>query len=215
MEVDEIRRLSDASMRTIILIFIVIACLTVEGRAQKQSAPANEVHQLYLEDQSDRSPSEAERKVRAEDLNWDVISRRDAGRRSRVHELLRAGELHSAEDFHDAAFIYQHGTKPEDYLLAHILATVAVQKGDEKSLWISAATLDRYLQSIGQPQVFGTQYNSHGDSPVTQDPYNRGLIPDQFRAVFCVPDIEHQKENIKVFNTGKYPEGIIPPGCTR
>ncbi len=28
--------------------------------------------------------------------------------------------------------------------------------------WIAAATLDRYLQTIGQPQVFGTQYAERG-----------------------------------------------------
>jgi hypothetical protein len=47
--------------------------------------------------------------------------------------LLESGKLETAEDFHDAAFIYQHGQKPDDYLLAHVLAMVAVQKGDAKS----------------------------------------------------------------------------------
>jgi len=54
--------------------------------------------------------------------NWQDLVTRDNARRGRVR----------------------------DYLLAHVLASVAVAKGDSKSLWISAASLDRYLQLIGQ-----------------------------------------------------------------
>jgi hypothetical protein len=35
------------------------------------------------------------------------------------------------------------------------------------------------------------------------------------RAVFCVPDVEQQRENIKAFDVGKYPDRILPPGCNR
>jgi hypothetical protein len=34
------------------------------------------------------------------------------------------------------------------------------RKSDLDARWIAAATLDRYLQRIGQPQVFGTQFSS-------------------------------------------------------
>jgi hypothetical protein len=63
---------------------------------------------------------------------------RDQARRVRVQDFLKSDKLKTAEDFHDAAFIYQHGQTAEDYLLAHILAMVAVQKGDAKSLLIRA-----------------------------------------------------------------------------
>jgi hypothetical protein len=95
------------------------------------------------------------------------------------------------------------------------LASVAVAKGDSKSLWISAASLDRYLQLIGQAQVFGTQYQSKDDKPYTQEPYNRTVIPDALRLVFCVPSLEQQKSNVADFNAGKYPAGILPAGCQR
>jgi hypothetical protein len=183
--------------------------LAILATAQQTSTPVNEVHQLYAQDQADRGVGPAK------SLPWEQIDPRDRSRRIRVHELLESNQLKTAEDFHDAAFIYQHGHDPEDYLLAHILATVAVQKGDAKSLWISAATLDRYLQSIRQPQVFGTQYNCADKSPCTQAPYNIDLVPNQLRAVFCVPDVEQQRENIKAFDVGKYPDRILPPGCNR
>jgi hypothetical protein len=116
-----------------------------------------EIHRLYIEDQQDRGAI-----PRNENSNRDVspeqMEANDLARRKRVHELMAAGKLNTGPDFHDAAFIYQHGDDPDDYLLAHVLAMTAVEKGDLSSRWIAAATLDRYLQAVGQPQVFGTQY---------------------------------------------------------
>ena len=195
-------------MKSLTITFVAIG-LAILATAQQASTPVNEVHQLYTQDQADRGVGPAK------SLPWEHIDPRDRSRRIRVHELLESNQLKTAEDFHDAAFIYQHGHDPEDYLLAHILAMVAVQKGAAKSLWISAATLDRYLQSIRQPQVFGTQYNCADKSPCTQAPYNIDLVPNQLRAVFCVPDVEQQRENIKAFDVGKYPDRILPPGCNR
>lgn len=202
MEVVEMRGVKIA------IVILALICLGFDLGAKKEP-PISDVHRLYLEDQTDRGVGPGT------SLPWEQIEPRDKTRRARVHELLESGQLKTAEDFRDAAFIYQHGQQPEDYLLAHVLAMVAVQKGDTKSIWISAATLDRYLQKSGQPQVFGTQYANQGNSPYTQDPYNRDLIPDQLRLAYCVPGIEQQKKNIAEFNQGKYPEGILPPGCTR
>jgi len=195
-------------MKATIWICFLAASVSFGACTQNNSSVSHEVHELYLEDQKDRG-------VGGESLPWDKIEPRDRIRRMSIHEFLSAGALQTAEDFHDAAFIYQHGQTSDDYLLAHVLATVAVQKGDSKSLWISAATLDRYLDSITQPQVFGTQYHSKDDSPVTQEPYNRMLIPDQLRADFCVPSLDQQQKNLAEFKAGKYPAGILPPGCTR
>jgi hypothetical protein len=186
---------------------LAAVCITVFA-AHGQSPPSSEVHRLFLEDQKDRG-------VGGESLPWDKIEPRDRTRRERVHQLLSQDAVKTAGDFHDAAYIYQHGQASSDYLLAHVLATVAVQKGDTSSLWISAATLDRYLISIRQSQIFGTQYNSANNGPTTQDPYDKVLVPDKLRLVFCVPGIEQQQKNLAEFNAGKYPEGVIPTGCTR
>lgn len=154
-------------------------------------------------------------------------------RRAEARSLLAAGELRTAQDFHDAAFIFQHGHEPDDYLLAHILAIEAIVKGDESSKWIAAATLDHYLQAIGQKQVFGTQYLSRGylyvlqhkDDPNamksteahqqgnTQDPYDRTLVPDALRGDFCVPDQAAQVTNLGELNAGQPMSGRIPSGC--
>ena len=47
-------------------------------------------------------------------------------------------------------------------------------RGGSADKWIAAATLDRYLQSINQPQVFGTQYP--GDKSAGNTPPNRRSI---------------------------------------
>lgn len=105
------------------------------------------------------------------------LSAEDAVRRERVRALLEADALRTAADFHAAAFVFQHGSTPEDYLLAHTLALAAVARGSTESTWIAAATLDRYLQEIGQPQIYGTQTTVRRGQPPTREPYDHELVP--------------------------------------
>lgn len=187
-----------------IALLLIFAFATALPSAQEATS---EVHKLFVEDQIDRGVGDKEA------IHGDAILKRDEARRARVHQLLEAGSLKTADDFHDAAFICQHGQTADDYLFAHVLAIVAVQKGDNRSLWVAAATLDRYLNSINQPQIFGTQFHSRGNSPYTQEPYNRALIPDQLRTMLCVPPIEQQKLNLTEFSAGRWPTRTRPLGC--
>jgi hypothetical protein len=135
---------------------------------------------IFKADQADRSG--------AGPIDWDKVARADEARRRRTKALLDTGALQSGDDFWHAAFIFQHGGTPDDYLLAHTLAVVAVARGNGKAPWIAAATLDRYLQSIGQKQIYGTQYQtpmSGGATP--REPYNRTLISDALREAMRVP----------------------------
>jgi hypothetical protein len=118
----------------------------------------------------------------------EEVRRADRERRIETLSLLRQGALHTGHDFESAALVFQHGVTPDDYLLAHALAMVAVSKGQTGAVWISAATLDRYLQSIHQPQVFGTQFKTIDKEPSTQEPYNRNLISNALRGYMGVPD---------------------------
>lgn len=191
------------------------------------TVPSN-IHQLFLDDQ-------AERNVRGFTPKYasDVRSR-DAMRRAEARKLLAAGELKTAQDFHDAAFIFQHGSDPDDYLLAHILAVEAIVKGDAASKWIAAATMDRYLQAIGQEQVFGTQYLNkgylyvlqHKDDPNaakspqaqergwTQEPYDRTLVADALRGEFNVPDQAAQAAKLIEMNADKPSTGGLAPASS-
>jgi hypothetical protein len=200
---------------------------------------------IYVQDQRDRGVALADNgrdmlsKADAKklpDLTWDEINKRDAARRTQVAALLRDGKLTTAEDFHDAAFIFQHGATAEDYLLAHVLAMDAMAKGDASARWIAAATLDRYLQEAGKKQVFGTQYSDEKyafyvqhrddknldeemkaiqDPKQTLEPYDQTLVPDSVRADFCVPEQKRQTEYISAANAGQKIDLPRVKGCER
>lgn len=129
--------------------------------------------------------------------DWAVAQAEDAERRKATQRLLEEGKLHSGTDFYNAAFIFQHGQESGDYLKAHALATIAAAKGRRDAVWIAAATLDRYLQSIGQKQVYGTQYLFPTDNVVTQEPFDRTLFSDTLRALSRVPDLAAQEQRRK------------------
>jgi hypothetical protein len=121
-------------------------------------------------------------------IDWEIVAKEDLVRRNRTRELLAAGALKSGDDFWHAAFIFQHGGEASDYLLAHTLAVVAVARDRPDATWIAAATLDRYLQKIGQKQIYGTQFRTNGDAPTTQEPYDRALVSDALREALGVPN---------------------------
>jgi len=120
-----------------------------------------------------------------------------------VRQLIGEGKVQSGEDYYYAAFIFQHGQTPPDYLYAHVLAVTAVSKGFNSGIWLCAATLDRYLQSIKQPQVFGTQFGSVGDGPTTQDPYDKEMLSDRLRATWCVVSSATQSQILDDVRAGK------------
>lgn len=136
-------------------------------------------------------------------IDWTVVDKADAARRAATRSLLNEGKLHTGEDFQQAAFVFQHGDTPDDYLLAHTLAVVAVAKGQSSAIWISAATLDRYLQSVHQPQIYGTQFDTKPNEPTTPEPYNRGLISDALRRQLGVPSQAAQEEQRKQYDAEK------------
>lgn len=129
--------------------------------------------------------------------DWEKVDNKaleagDAVRRTKVQSLLDAGKLRSGDDFYNAAFVFQHGRSPQDYLKAHALAVIAAARGKPSAVWIAAATLDRYLQSIGQPQIYGTQFLERGGQ-WTQSPYQRDLLSDQLREATHVPPLADQE----------------------
>jgi len=181
-------------------------------RASKGAAVATdwEPNRTYVIGDSDtpnaemKSIFDEDQRVRmTQKVDWSVVSRSDADRREATRKLLAAGALHTGKDFQEAAFVFQHGSTPEDFLLAHTLAMVAVSKGEPTAIWIAAATLDRYLQNIGQPQIYGTQFRHEGNSPWTQDPYDRTLVSDALRRQLGVPPQDLQQKQLQNYNTKK------------
>jgi hypothetical protein len=154
---------------------------------------------IFEEDQKDRQGSIAR-------IDWTVVNKSDASRRQATAMLLRNGQLHTGEDFERAAFLFQHGDTSDDYLLAHTLAMVALARGRSSALWIAAASLDRYLNSAHQPQIYGTQFWTRPNEPVTQEPYNRVLIPDSVRHFLGLPSRATQEEQRKQYDSERSPQ---------
>jgi hypothetical protein len=170
-----------------------------------------DAHCTYYPDETEQSNPEMQR-IMSEDqkprqskdmshADWPTISRQDEERRKQVRELLSRGALHTGKDFEQAAFVFQHGSTPDDYLLAHTLAMIAVARGDPGALWIATATLDRYLNSIKQPQIYGTQFHNTKQTPWTQEPYNRTLISDQLRSQLGVPSQAAQQKQLEEYKS--------------
>ena len=136
-------------------------------------------------------------------IDWSVIGPADDKRLARTQQLLDTGQLHSGDDFYHAAFVFQHGVKPDDYLKAHLLAMVAVARGKPEAVWIASASLDRYLGAIGRPQVLGTQYHLPKDGPVTQEPYDRATVSDAMRAALHVSSLEQQEQRRQQMEAGR------------
>jgi hypothetical protein len=160
---------------------------------EQSFAPNAEMRAIFDDDQRARQGELTE-------AQWVIVSKQDAARRVRARSLLDREQLHTGEDFREAAFVFQHGDTPDDYLLAHTLAMIAVAKGDASALWIGTATLDRYLQSMHQPQIYGTQFVGKSGDQMTQDPYQSDLISDSLRAELGVPSIAEQREQLKSMN---------------
>jgi hypothetical protein len=144
-----------------------------------------EMSRLFAADQADRHD--------VGHIDWSKVAKADSERRRAVAALLDAGALHTGTDFLGAAFVFQHGDRADDFLLAHVLAMVAVSKGRTDANWIAAASLDRYLQRTGRPQIFGTQFSRKGgNSHPTQEPFDRRLISDALRTDLNVPALASQ-----------------------
>ncbi len=213
-------------MRPLSVIFIVSSFIGSTALAQlaAQQSPVT-VHGIFVEDQTDQPQHTPRNDPSPEVLK--AFDDRAAARRATLHAMLSRGQITSGVDLYEAAFVFQHGETAPDYLLAHVLALDALTKGFDRARWLSAATLDRYLQLVGQPQVFGTQYpfdpklphpitNGGRFSGRTQSPFDDTFLPPYLRRDFCVPDLEQQKKNLQTLNGGSYPRATLTlPGCER
>lgn len=149
------------------------------------------VTSLFNADQTDRKdPS---------NINWKVLSTRDQERRKNLQKIMNDGGLRTATDYYHAAYIFQHGDNTNDFLLAHCLAITSLTKGnkDPDAAWIAAATLDRFLQRSGKPQIYGTQTTITHGGPPTLEPYDKTLLSDSLRKAAQVPSLKQQEADLK------------------
>jgi hypothetical protein len=175
----------------------------------------SEILHLVIQDQWDRGVDMFGGRTvrRPESLDGREMQNRDEQRRNAVSQLLAAGGIQSGKDYHYAALVFQHGGKSQHYLLAHMLATTAAAKGESNAKWLAAATLDRYLWSLKQPQVFGTQFMKSRGEPFSMEPYDRTTLSDAMRALWCVISSADQERLLKDAQDGKPLRSTSDPQC--
>jgi hypothetical protein len=152
------------------------------GTSGGQPADADNVELMLLFE-----ADQADRQLPMGDIDWQVVSKRDEARLSRVKELYQSDALRTGKDWWRAALVLQHSQVPEDHLLAHEMCIAALVRGERSAASLAAATEDRFLRGIGRSQRFGTQYESSGPkSPLLLAPVQGG-VTDALRAVLDVP----------------------------
>ncbi len=169
----------------------VLAAVKEAELAYRKSVNA-ELYDLFQADQVERMD---------DDADWDSVTAHDRQRRQRVRQLLDTGLVTTADDYFHAAMIFQHGTDSADYLRAHQLAqkSAALDSTNENALWLIAASKDRYLQSIGQPQWYGTQF-WQVDGVWTIEPIDTTAVTDADRRELHVPTLEETRRHVAAMN---------------
>jgi hypothetical protein len=107
-----------------------------------------------------------------------------------------------ADDYYHAAMILQHGRTAEDFDLAHQLSLKAseLEPTDRAARWLAAATKDRYLMTLGKPQLYGTQFKRDPGGPWYLYPVDPS-ITDEERAKWNVPPLAEAKKRAEALNT--------------
>jgi hypothetical protein len=167
----------------------IITGLRFDG--ERDLVVSRRILELYQADQAARQPNE--------ELNWEILNQEDLARREEVLSYLQAGQIVIAEDLFRAALIFQHGDCPEHYSLAAALALRAFEMDYLSAGWLYAAATDRYLQSIGKFQSYGTQYMVGLDGHFALCPVS-GEITDEERAEYGLPSLEALKTRAQEFD---------------
>jgi hypothetical protein len=223
-----------AAMKRVFLVVLLMA-LTAAPRTQSSDQPTGsprelskqsplptvpnvtdanpDLLQLAVQDQWDRGNDMFGGRSLTPDLRGKSIEVRDEERQDAVRKLLADGSVKSGFDFWLSALIFQHSQKPEGVLLAHVLASTAAAKGNGSGKYLAAASLDRYLWYINQPQVFGTQFKKDPEGKWTMEPYTRATLSDSERAIWCVAPLTQQETILKNYQDDKPPASTGIKDC--
>jgi hypothetical protein len=160
------------------------------------SSPVHALARIAAADQADRESGPNK-------IDWSVVGKRDAVRRGQVMQLLNSGEVRTAEDYFDAALIFQHGDTMEDAQLALALATVAsrIDPTNRDARVLAADAWDRVMTRAGKPQWYGTQYvRSKTTGKWELYPTEPGVITEAQRKAIGLPTLEEDKAHLDQIN---------------
>jgi hypothetical protein len=151
---------------------------------------------MEAEDQADRTPGPNK-------IDWDVVSKRDAARRNEVLQLLMAGDIRTADDFFNAALIFQHGDSLPDTQLALALVTTAARMdaSNHDAEALMAQAWDRIMVKSGKPQWYGTQFvRSKTTGKWMLYPTDPSAVTDAQRQAMGLPTLAEETAHLAALN---------------
>ncbi|UPG89190.1 hypothetical protein L2Y96_17585 [Luteibacter aegosomaticola] len=170
--------------------------------APQPAAAANpDLAKLEAEDQADRASGSG-------NIDWAVVSQHDAARRDKTLALLRAGVVRSADDYFNAALIFQHGEAVEDTQLAFSLATTAARLDPKNSdaRMLTAQAWDRILVKSGKPQWYGTQFSrDKATGKWVINPTDPTAVTEAQREAMGIPTLAQTQAHLDAMNARTKP----------
>ena len=105
---------------------------------------------------------------------------------------MQSGELNTAKGYFNAALIMQHGSTTEDIRIAHALSTIAstLDPAYPRAKWLMAASWDRLMVRLKQPQWYGTQSVRDASGKFVLYPVLADAVTDEERTKFGVLTLE-------------------------
>jgi len=157
-----------------------------------------ELAEIYKQDQADRQSD-------WDEINWEVVNKRDKERQDRTLTLLRLGQVRTSRDYLHAAYVFQHGSTIEEARLALSLAwlSASVDPENEEAKWMTASAWDRLMMRHDQPQWFATQFERRdGDPGWSLYKLQEDAVTDEQRKALGGPSIEEAMEALREMNEG-------------
>lgn len=132
-----------------------------------------------------------------------MVDRHDAKRRAALLQLMKAGDIRTANDYLDAAVIFQHGPSLADTRLAMALATLShrLDPSNQQAGMLLAQAWDRMLERMGRPQWYGTQYvraNTH--APWRLYRVDPTAVTDKQRKALGLPTLSQARARVRSLN---------------
>jgi tetratricopeptide (TPR) repeat protein len=163
----------------------------------------DELKKMYKEDQDARQVT---------NINWDIVSKKDAEHRARVHELQKERKIITAKDNQRAAMIFQHGEDSNSYFLAVMYMKKAIELDSNINKWLLAAATDRYLLSANKPQIYGTQFTKkEGSNKWVLAKMDSFKVSDVERQKFGVPSLNEISEQQRQMNIIRLEQVYLKP----
>jgi hypothetical protein len=164
-------------------LLILLCCISFSC-IYSQDNP--ELKKMYEDDQNSR---------KVEKIDWKNLLKQDSTRRVEVLEIIKQNKVITPMDYYYVSMIFQHGSDSTSYKMAWDYSNKAssMDSTNIKARWLSAASYDRYLLSIGQPQVYGTQFTVVDKKYYLRD-FDTTKVTDKERIYYKVGSLKSIRE---------------------